>query len=100
MFIHAVCHRLTAVAQWTLLPCRVTALAVPISGYGGAAFGLLRQKYRPPVTENPLAPCRNRAVGTGRNTLVQPHCQQGANDFSTHRLIPSYTHYSIFFFIL
>lgn len=80
MFIHAVCHRLTAVAQWTLLPCRVTALAVPISGYGGAAFpvtgerhfcyggaafGLLRQNFRPPVTENPLAPCRNRAVGHG-----------------------------------
>ena len=77
----------------------------PVTGerhfcYGGAAFGLLRQKYRPPVTENPLTPCRNRAVGTGRNTLVQPHCQQGANGFSTHRLIPSYTHYSIFFFIL
>lgn len=68
-------------------PSRVTALAVLISGYGGAAFllwgsgisvmgeqhfcyggaafGLLRQKYRPPVTEYPLAPCRNRAVGNG-----------------------------------
>ena len=62
---HDVCHHLTAVAQWPLPLCRVTALAVPISGYGGAAFGLLRQKYRPPVTENPLAPCRNRAVGHG-----------------------------------
>ena len=51
-------------------PCRFTAQGVPIFGYGGAAFGLLRQKYRPPVTENPLTPCRNRAVGTGRNTLV------------------------------
>ena len=42
----------------------------PVTGerhfcYGGAAFGLLRQKYRPPVTGNPLAPCRNRAVGHG-----------------------------------
>ena len=42
----------------------------PVTGerhfcYGGAAFGLLRQKYRPPVTEYPLAPCRSRAVGHG-----------------------------------
>ena len=100
MFIHAVCHRLTAVAQWPLPLCRVTALAVPISGYGGAAFGLLRQKYRPPVTENPLPPCRNARWARGETPWYNHTANKGANDFSTHRLIPSYTHYSIFFFIL
>lgn len=58
MFIHAVCHRLTAVAQWTLLPCRVTALAVPISGYGGAAFLLRGSGIRFAPTEIPSS--RNR----------------------------------------
>lgn len=42
----------------------------PVTGerhfcYGGAAFGLLRQKCRPPVTGNPLPLCRDRAVGHG-----------------------------------
>lgn len=72
MFIHAVCHRLTAVAQWPPPPAasRHWLCRFPVTGerhfcYGGAAFGLLRQNFRPPVTENPLAPCRNRAVGHG-----------------------------------
>lgn len=61
----------------------------PVTGerhfcYEGAAFGLLRQKYRPPVTENPLPPCRNARWGTGRNTLVRPHCQQGGERFFPH----------------
>lgn len=58
MFIHAVCHRLTAVAQWPLPLCRVTALAVPISGYGGAAFLLWGSGIRFAPTEIP--PSRNR----------------------------------------
>lgn len=58
MFIHAVCHRPTAVAQWPLPLCRVTALAVPISGYGGAAFLLWGSGIRFAPTEIP--PYRNR----------------------------------------
>lgn len=55
MFIHAVCHRLAAVAQWPLPPCRVTAQAVPISGYGGAAFLLRGSGIRFAPTEMPLS---------------------------------------------
>lgn len=58
MFIHAVCHRPTAVAQWPLPLCRVTAQAVPISGYGGAAFLLWGSGIRFAPTEIP--PSRNR----------------------------------------
>lgn len=58
MFIHAVCHRLTAVAQWPLPHRAVTALAVPISGYGGAAFLLRASDIRFAPTEFP--PSRNR----------------------------------------
>ena len=39
-------------------PCRVTALAVPISGYGGAAFLLRESGIRFAPTEMP--PSRNR----------------------------------------
>lgn len=55
---HDVCHHLTAVAQWPLPLCRVTALAVPISGYGGAAFLLWGSGIRFAPTEIP--PSRNR----------------------------------------
>lgn len=55
---HDVCHHLTAVALWPPPPCRVTALAVPISGYGGAAFLLRASGIRFAPTEIP--PSRNR----------------------------------------
>lgn len=72
MFIHAVCHHLAAVAKRPPPPAasRHWLCRFPVTGerhfcYERAAFSLLRQKYRPPVTEYPLAPCRNRAVRHG-----------------------------------
>lgn len=58
MFIHTMCHYLSTIAQWPLPLCRVTALAVPISGYGGAAFLLRGSGIRFAPTETP--PSRNR----------------------------------------
>ena len=69
MFIHAVCHRLAAVTKWPPPPCRVTALAVPISGYGRAAFLLRGSGIRFAPTEIPSS--RNRIPARSKFAAVK-----------------------------